>query len=237
MDSSQTEVSVCGALATGSRWNILRSISTRSKSVDEISQEVGLAPITVRHHLQVLTQAGLAEEDNARISRKVGRPQFRYRVASSPVNITFPKRNYLYLSDFLINALILKSGEDGTRKFFVEVGRGVGKGVVDEVAMKAGIADWTPQLVQELLVKGTFEEFGAGPELIRVTESEVNFAEHNCIFQELAVKYPNVVCDGLDDGFHAGIDEALGSGVRTEKLRCRGHGDPFCQYAIHWLNK
>ncbi len=231
---SQSDASLSKALATSSRWTILKAISSHSKSVEELSAETGLAPMTVRHHLEVLLKVGLAEEDETKVPHGVGRPQVRYKTADKSVSITFPKRNYLYLSDFLIQGLIARLGEEKTREVFLEIGRQAGMNLVKTAGDKGDVKEWTADAVVQHLIHGIFDEFGVEPELITNSNSEVNFVEHNCIFRELAVKYPKVVCDGLDDGFHEGIDSALGSNVNTMKLKCAGHGDPYCQYVIRW---
>lgn len=231
---SQSEASLSRALATSSRLTILKSISSHSKSVEELSAETGLAPMTVRHHLEVLMKVDLAEEDETRIPHGVGRPQVRYKAANRPVSITFPKRNYLYLSDSLIQGLVKRLGEKETREVFLEIGKRIGTAMVAEAGKKAAVKRWTADTVVQHLIRGVFDEFGVEPELIGASDSEVNFVEHNCLFRELAIKYPHLVCDGLDDGFHEGIDSALGCNAKTEKVKCAGHGDPYCQYIIHW---
>ncbi len=234
---SQSEAVLSKALATSSRWAILKAISSHSKGVEELSAATGLAPMTVRHHLEVLMKVGLVEEDEIRVSHGVGRPQVRYKARSKAVSITFPKRNYLYLSDFLIQGLIQRLGEEKTKEVFLEIGRRVGMEIVKEAGERADVKNWTADAVVQYLICGIFDEFGVDPELMGSSSSEVNFVEHNCLFRELAVKYPQVVCDGLDDGFHEGIDSALGSNVKTEKMKCAGHGDPYCQYVIRWGSK
>jgi predicted ArsR family transcriptional regulator len=209
-------------------------MSSHSKSIEELSAETGLAPMTVRHHLEVLLKVGLAEEDETRVPHGVGRPQVRYKTVDKSVSITFPKRNYLYLSEFLIQGIIARLGEEKAKEMFIEIGRQAGMSLVKTAEQKADIKEWTADAVAQHLIRGIFEEFGIEPELIAKSASEVNFVEHNCLFRELAIKYPQVVCDGLDDGFHKGIDAALGPNVSTKKLKCAGHGDPYCQYAICW---
>lgn len=232
LEMAQVEAELNKALAATSRRIILKAISTHPKSIEELSSEIDLAPMTVRHHLEVLMKVGLAEEDSTRVTHGVGRPLVRYKATNKPISITFPKRNYLFLSDFLIRGLIERLGEEKTRDLFLELGRRSGTEMVREAAQKGGVANWTPEAVVQHLINNIFEEFGVEPELVGVSGSEVNFLEHNCLFRELAVKYPQVVCDGLDDGLHQGIDSALGPKARTRKLKCIGHGDAVCQYAI-----
>ena len=63
------------ALSSDSRWNILNVLADKPKDINEIADRVGLKPITVRHHLSSLTQAGLVEQLSERRGASAAPPQ------------------------------------------------------------------------------------------------------------------------------------------------------------------
>ena len=52
------------ALSSKSRLEILRLLYRKSQSVEEIAKSLKLQPITLRHHLQSLEEAGFIEKMN-----------------------------------------------------------------------------------------------------------------------------------------------------------------------------
>ncbi|MFQ6068130.1 MAG: ArsR family transcriptional regulator [Candidatus Bathyarchaeia archaeon] len=102
---SETEA-YARALSSTSRVEILKLLYKKSFSVEEIAKELGLKPITIRHHLQYLSEAGLIEAFEKR-EGSVGRPKVYYKVTKTPQTFSFPKRYYLRLSRFLINGMEL----------------------------------------------------------------------------------------------------------------------------------
>ena len=66
------------ALSSRSRLKMLDLLSRRPISVEELSREVSLKTVTVRHHLNMLKRIGLVEEYGEE-HRKIGRPVIRYQ--------------------------------------------------------------------------------------------------------------------------------------------------------------
>jgi DNA-binding transcriptional ArsR family regulator len=60
------------ALSSRSRLEILGFLSRRPMSVEELSQEVSLKTITVRHHVNLLKRTGLVEELGKNVGRSEG---------------------------------------------------------------------------------------------------------------------------------------------------------------------
>jgi len=52
----------------------------------------------------------------------------------------------------------------------------------------------------------------------------------------MALKHPETICEGLDDGFFKGLVQEIGCGAEGKKLKCRGHGDEYCEYSIKWID-
>ena len=71
------------ALSSASRLEILKLLHKKPLSVDEIAKSVNLQPITVRHHLKSLEDAGFVESYEKR--RGSGEDQkFTTRLPKSP---------------------------------------------------------------------------------------------------------------------------------------------------------
>lgn len=99
---------------------------------------------------------------------------------------------------------------------------------------KHGVSEWTPEAFRNLFVDGLLKELGTEPEVTKMTEKEVAYREHNCLFLEMALKHPETICDGLDAGLYRGISGGMGQGVEGRRLKCRGHGDTYCEYSFKW---
>lgn len=83
------------------RERILRIIKERQQAtVDELSQELGLTPVTVRHHLEILRDEGLVAPPLLRRRNSPGRPKYAYTLTEK-ANILFPKR-YDHLASLIL---------------------------------------------------------------------------------------------------------------------------------------
>lgn len=103
-----------------------------------------------------------------------------------------------------------------------------------DLVAKQGVKEWTPDVFRVVFVEGLLKELGTEPEVVAMQEKEVVYRERNCIFLEVALKHPEIICDGLDAGFYDGIIRGMGQGVEGERLKCKGHGDPYCEYSVKW---
>lgn len=91
--SSHRNIEVFKAVSVRSRLKIAELLSVRAMSVDDLSEELGIKPITVRHHIEVLRRNGIIEETQEESYGKVGRPLSLFKVTKSVL-----KRNTLELS-------------------------------------------------------------------------------------------------------------------------------------------
>lgn len=221
------------ALSSRSRLEILKLLHKKPLSVDEISTLVDLQPITVRHHLHSLEDAGFIESYEEKTGA-VGRPKVYYRIAKEPTIVSYPKRRYLTLSSFMIKTLQRLIGSKRAGKLLERVGKNMGESVVGEIEIKHNVKEWSPEAFKEFFIKGYLEEAGAEPEIIKMEKDRIVFRVHNCLFFELAVKMPETMCDVLHDAFHEGVSEAMGKKVKINRVTCKGHGDPYCEHACEW---
>ncbi len=221
------------ALSSESRLEILKLLHKKPLSVDEIAELVNLKPITVRHHLQSLEDAGFIESYEERRGT-VGRPKVYYQFAKRPTIVSYPKRRYLTLSDFMIKTLQSYVGSKRASKLLRRVGKNMGESVIREMESKHDVKEWTSEAFIDLFIKGYLEEVGAEPEIVKTDKNRIVYRVHNCLFLELAVKMPEMMCDVLHDAFHEGISSAMGGKAKIIRLTCMGHGDSYCEHKCEW---
>lgn len=221
------------ALASASRLEILKLLHKQPLSVEEIAESVNLQPITVRHHLRSLEDAGFVENYEEKTG-SVGRPKVYYRIAEEPTIVTYPKRRYLTLSNYMIRTLRLLIGSKRASKLLGKVGKNMGESVVREIESKHDVKEWSFEAFKEFFIKGYLEEAGAEPEIVKTNRNLAVFRVHNCLFLELAVKMPDMMCEVIHDSFHEGVMSAMGGKAKITRLTCKGQGDPYCEHKCEW---
>lgn len=91
----------------------------RSMTVDELASEVGLTPVTVRHHLEVLKTEGLVESPEVRRRDAPGRPQHTFRLTQSAQS-HFPK-NYEGFAKLMLSEIRDQLPEDELQRVLAGV--------------------------------------------------------------------------------------------------------------------
>jgi predicted ArsR family transcriptional regulator len=205
-------------------------------TVEEIAEKLGLQTITIRHHLQVLLEAGIVECHEERTGA-AGRPSAYYSVVKAPPAVTFPKRQYQFLSEILINSMIEKMGIKKTKEFLKEIGISTGKEAVKQLESQHHIKSWSPKEYEKYVVQEYLESEGSEPEIIETNTKRVVYRLHNCLFRELSIKMPDLMCDILHESFHEGVAKAIGKDLKITRATCMGHGDPYCEHVCVWASK
>lgn len=208
----------------------------KSMDVEEIAENLGLKPITVRHHLQSLQEAGFVEAHEERAG-VVGRPKVYYTIVKEPALVGFPKRQYLYLSNYLINTMLSTLGEKETKKILRKTGLEMGENLVKQIQFKHNVKDWTPKTFEKLLIEGYMKEMGAEPEIVEANDKKITYRLHNCIFLELSVKMPEIMCDVLHNSFYEGLSKGINRKIEFSRLTCMAEGDQCCEHVCHWQPK
>jgi len=224
-----SEVEAYRALSSKSRLEILKLLYKNSLSVEELAKTLRLQPITVRHHLQALQEAGFIEAFEERAG-SVGRPKLYYRIVKEPPLLSFPKRRYLTLSNFVINTLKFLLGESRAKKILWKAGAEMGENAIKRLESEYNIKKWTIKTYEQLFIKDYLEESGAEPEIVELSEKKVVYRLHNCLFFELAIRMPEVMCDTLHESFHEGVTKAMGEKFRISRKTCMAKGDLYCEH-------
>lgn len=221
------------ALSSESRLEILKLLHKKPSCVEEIAKQVSLQPVTVRQHLQSLEQAGFIESYTDK-KMKTGRPKVYYKIAKEPTVVGYPKRHYLTLSNFTIRTLQSLIGAKKTGGVLKRVGKNMGENVINKIALKHEIEKWSLEAFREIFIQKYLEEAGAEPEIVKADKNQVVYRMHNCLFLELAVKMPEMMCDILHEAFHEGVTSAMDGKAKIIRLTCKGQGDPYCEHRFEW---
>jgi len=221
------------ALAGDVRLQVIEALTARALTVGQIAEALHRHRATVQYHLAYLLREGLVEEAPMAPSRRIGRPATFYRASRHGVVPGFPRRHYEILADVALRLLASELGPEKAAALLRASGVELGKAMLDGIAAKAKVKDWTPQAFQEHFIDRAMLDFGVTSEVLSRTPTSLEFRAFSCPFLEAAEAMSDLVCDSLDAGFHEGIDRGLGR-VRTERITCMGHGDRYCEYRMEW---
>lgn len=221
------------ALSSTSRLEILRFLHKKPLSVEEIAELMKLQPITVRHHLRALEDAGFIESSEKR-KGTVGRPKVYYQISKEPAIVGYPKRRYLTLSNFMIRTLQLIAGSKKASALLRKVGKSMGESVIAEIKSKHDLDELSYEAFRDFFIKEYLEEAGAIPDIVETDTNQIVYRVHNCLYFELALKMPETMCDILHEAFHEGIENGMDGKVRIARLTCKAHGDPYCEHKCEW---
>jgi len=221
------------ALSSKSRLDIIKLLYRNPLSVEQIAENLGLQPITVRHHLQSLVESGFIQAIEERAG-SVGRPKIHYRVVKEPPLINYPRRGYLMLNNFLVNTLRFTLGEDQTRKILRKAGLDMGENAAKRLESENEIREWTLKDFERFFVRDYLEKMGSEPEIIETDNKKIVYRLHNCLFFEMAVKTPEIICDALHESFHEGLTKPMNKDIKINQLTCMAKGAPYCQFSCEW---
>jgi len=99
------------------RQTILSILRRRNVTVDDLTNELSLAPATVRRHLDILTRDGHVEVAQER--RKTGRPHYVYSISEKGEEL-FPK-HYVRITNRLIEEIVALSPGETTGRDGIEL--------------------------------------------------------------------------------------------------------------------
>ncbi len=221
---------ICRALSARARRRILEALSVGGPmELKEIARRVGLKEVTVRHHLAVMERAGLVTSFESGLGAP-GRPKRIYRIDTTKYHdLSFPKRQYLLLSQYMIEELVGTVGEEGARELMRRIGKRIGEELVSEVRSRTGRRRIEPRDVRDHVVPA-LEEFGSLPSVTLEPDGTLRIKLSNCVFFELARAHPNVVCEGHKALFQT-LASAMGDYEAVQET-CMAKGADFCLTVI-----
>lgn len=199
------------------RQRILELIKMRGEAtVGELTRELGLTAVTIRHHLDVLQRQGLIGPPQIRRRPGPGRPQHIYRLAGEAESL-FPKR-YDRLMEAILKELETMLPPEAMDKFI--------DGVVERMAQHVRAAE-SPSLSARL---GVALEFLNGMGYLASIDEEENgfrLTVANCPYEQVA-KISTLPCK---------VDVRLLhrlTGIEPERIQQIAAGDNRC---VFWFPK
>ncbi len=199
------------------RQQILEILKRKGEvTVQELSRELTLTSVTVRHHLEILRSEGYITEPEVRRSCRPGRPRYVYRLTSTAADL-FPT-NYSGLANALLEALKNTIEPEKRKELLRDVGR----------QLAAGAGELPEEHEKRLnYVIAYIKQLG----FVARWERDANGAYHifvcNCPYHYVAQYHPETCL--IDEVMLAELTGA--TLTRTEE---RASEDAFCRYQLVW---
>lgn len=219
------------AMGNSLRLQILEELVKGPRTLEDLSNCTKLKSESILHHIRILQQVGLVEEFEPIRKGGPGRPYSRYKLTGKMVTIQYPQRNYAMLSEILLQQLSEPANKKEAKNKFHQIGIATGKAMANEFLSKYGDKKWDIANLRKYYIEEWVKDFGLQPEVIYSDESKLHFRLYNCLFLEIARKYPTEICamsEGLVDGFLSGIKMPN----EFTQLKCLACGDDCCEYVI-----
>jgi predicted ArsR family transcriptional regulator len=209
----------------GTRRAIYRHVLDTDQPVSaaEVAAVFGLHRTVARAHLERMVQVGLVQV-GLRRRPAGGRPAKIYSPGDERLEVVVPARRYEPLARLLLRVVAETTPEPRAVEAAVEAGREYGGEVARAViGDTAGAAErLTPAEAVAWL-----SEAGYRTRLADVGNGTMTLDVTNCVYKELALEYPDVVC-AFDRGMFCGmLGASLQGHTQTHSLVA---GDEFCRH-------
>jgi len=157
-------------------------------SAAEVAAGFGVHRTVARAHLEKLVEMGLLRAA-ARRTGAGGRPAKVYSASAQRIDLTLPPRCYESLARLLLDLVSTLPAEIEPAALALAVGRAYGRGLAHAGELDDGPARPAGERALEWLISaGYAAELDSGPTGARV------LSLHNCVYKELAVSAPAIVC-------------------------------------------
>ncbi len=219
-------LSLFKVLADSSRYAIYQEVVAAEEplSTVEIAERLDLHPNTVRLHLEKMRDVGLLEAFSDRHGA-VGRPQHRWSVGSHAPSLGVEPSGFRILAHLLAEVAAQPSGDAG-RAAAVGRRRGLERtGERPRLGANRGTEGSGQACVRALMDE--LADLGFDPALddgasVEDAEVRVGLAFTKCPFRELAVLYPDLVCE-----LHRGLTEGVLAGITANQSGVEGQVESF----------
>lgn len=194
-----------------------------SATLEELAHGVGLAPITVRSHLNLLKQDGLI--DATKVTGKVGRPFFVYNLTSAADDI-FPKE-YDRLAGSILNSVLAVCGRERLSRLCREVGELIARHYAERMHAADSLEERVKALAHQLNEDGALVEWEHDPE-----SGAYTIRKHNCPYSCMSHEHPELCTIDLQVMRHLFDPRDTKKEVRVEHADCARCGEGECVYRI-----
>jgi len=199
------------------RERTLRIIKERQQAtVDELSRELGLTAVTVRHHLDILRSEGLVAAPLLRRRKSPGRPKHVYTLTKK-ASALFPKRYDRLVSLVLDEVRSLLSSPEEVERMM----KRIGERIADQ-ATPPGEAGFEARLIATVEF---LNEQGYLARWERRDDGDYLLLIANCPYERMAGQDLEICTMDL-----AMLTRFLGASPR--RISWAAQGDSHCAYAI-----
>lgn len=202
------------------RQQILEILKRRGEiTVQELSEELELTSVTVRHHLEILRSEGYITDPEVRRSNRPGRPRYVYRLTSMAADL-FPT-NYSGLASALLDSLDENVEPETKDEVLEDTAHRLADGMDELPRDHSERLDAVIQYLKKLGFVSRWEKTEGG---------EYFFYTCNCPYHYVAQSHPET-CK---------IDQFLLRELLNADLeRVQGHAsaDALCGYRVHWRDE
>lgn len=178
-------------------------------TVDALTGTLNVSRNAVRQHLTALERDGVVAKGPTQPSG--GRPEQLYRITQRGQEM-FP-RQYSWFSEMLMATLNATLGEASATERLEEMGRSAGRSISERQPVAASRADRVAVAAKAMGTLGYEAKVAEG--------NALEIEAQNCVFHQLAIKYPQICKFDL-----ALLSTATGQGV--EHRACMARGDSKC---------
>jgi DeoR family suf operon transcriptional repressor len=201
---------------SSTRERVLQTLLTHPRiTIDELADEVGINPISIRHHIASLQAEGLVATDEER--HGVGRPRYVFSLTEAGVE-KFPTR-YVRLTVRLLEQLKETMPPAMINQIFIQMAQDLAK----DFARTTKLDNLTMEQKLELM-KTMLHQEGFIVEWERQGD-QFQIVETSCPYYHVGQDHPEV----------CSVDQALISSVLSltaEKTKCILNGDSHCTYVV-----
>ena len=110
----------------------------------------------------------------------------------------------------------------------------MGENTAKRLATEYEIKEWTPKAYEQLFIRDYLEKMGAEPEVVELSDKKVVYRLHNCLFFEMAVKTPEIICDVLHESYHEALTKTMGKDIKITHSACMAKDKPYCEMSVEW---
>lgn len=203
------------------RERILNILKEREQiTVEELSRELGLTAVTVRHHLDILRRKTLVAPPLIRRRKTPGRPQYVYTLTDKASSF-FPKR-YEHLANLLLDEMRSHLSPAEIDQMMRHIG--------ERIASQAALADEDDFEARLIATAGFLDELGYMTNWEQRDGGGYLLYIANCPYEQVS-RQDHEVCT---------IDSTLLTcllDVHPQRLSWVAQGDSQCTYVIHPPNE
>jgi DeoR family suf operon transcriptional repressor len=201
---------------SSTRDRVLQTLLAHPRiTIHELAQEVGINPISIRHHIASLQAEGLVSSEEER--HGVGRPRYVFLLTEAGVE-KFPTR-YIRLTVRLLEQLKETMPTAMVSKIFSQMALDL----ANDIVKNAALDNLTMEQKLELM-KAMLHQEGFNIEWERQGD-QFQIVENSCPYYHIGQDHPEV----------CSVDQTLISSVLSipaEKVKCILNGDSFCTYIV-----